>query len=86
MRSLTQAHWVFVVGYQSLKVYWGTEDQTEYTQNKLIRDFLALFLMKWGDQKHLSSVNMQANGAWEAQELQLHMWSEINDIIKITEP
>lgn len=49
-------------------------------------DFLALFLMKWGDQKQLSSVCAQTNVAWEAQELQLHMQSEINDIFRITEP
>lgn len=49
-------------------------------------DFLALFLMKWGDQKQLSSVCAQTNVAWEAQELQLDMQSEINDIFRITEP
>lgn len=38
--------------------------------------------MKSGDQKQLSSVCTQANVAQEAQELQIYMWPEMNDIIK----
>lgn len=78
-------HWVFVVGYQGLKVYWRTEGQVEYTQNRLMRHVLALFdRVGWPQTglKHLYAANV----AWEAQELQLYMRSEINDIIKITEP
>lgn len=41
----------------------------EHVWGREMRDFLALFLRKWGNQGHISSACSQTHVAWETQEL-----------------